>query len=173
MSATAKAKSDEQPQANGPRAIALPRCGRTELIKLSEAGDKIVIWSHTSFRDAATIATPGYFWLQADLVARNDRIIVTANEMSVRRVYGTLVVLAINRAANEVPVAWIIGPIEVEAPPLSPLEMLALRPGCSREDILTAYRARSKLLHPDYGGNTADFQALTRARDEALKMFDL
>jgi hypothetical protein len=41
--------------------------------------------------------------------------------------------------------------------------VLKLRPPCTIEDIKNAYRTRAKEVHPDRGGNPADFQAVEAA----------
>jgi len=47
-------------------------------------------------------------------------------------------------------------------------EVLGVRPGASREDILAAYRRHAKSCHPDTGGNAGLFRLLGIARDQGL-----
>jgi DnaJ domain len=47
-------------------------------------------------------------------------------------------------------------------------EVLGVRPGATRDEILAAYRRHSKTCHPDSGGNPGLFRLLTIARDELL-----
>ena len=50
-----------------------------------------------------------------------------------------------------------------------PFAILGLRPGASREDVQAKFRTLAKDRHPDAGGSDEEFQALQRARDEALR----
>lgn len=49
-----------------------------------------------------------------------------------------------------------------------PFAVLGLKPGASREEIETAFRAQAKKCHPDSGGSVDEFQKLERARRQAL-----
>jgi len=48
-------------------------------------------------------------------------------------------------------------------------EVLQVAPDASREMVEAAYRVQAKRLHPDLGGTQADFEALSRAYEQARK----
>jgi hypothetical protein len=48
-------------------------------------------------------------------------------------------------------------------------EILKLRTPCTVDDIKNAYRSRAKEVHPDRGGNPADFQAVEAAYRRLLR----
>lgn len=48
-------------------------------------------------------------------------------------------------------------------------EVLGVERNANREDIRNAFRALSKVHHPDAGGNTEDFKRLKQAFDEGVK----
>lgn len=48
-------------------------------------------------------------------------------------------------------------------------EVLGLKPGANKEQILNRFRDMAKKCHPDKGGNTAEFVRITKAKDEALR----
>jgi hypothetical protein len=39
---------------------------------------------------------------------------------------------------------------------------------CASSEIMTAFRAKAKIHHPDYGGDPQDFRRLCEAKDKAL-----
>jgi DnaJ-domain-containing protein 1 len=49
-------------------------------------------------------------------------------------------------------------------------EVLGVKPEASKADIRNAFRALSKIHHPDAGGNEEDFKRLRVAYDEAMKV---
>jgi len=49
-------------------------------------------------------------------------------------------------------------------------EILGIKPDASRADIRNAFRALSKIHHPDAGGNEDDFKRLRSAYDEGIKI---
>jgi hypothetical protein len=55
-----------------------------------------------------------------------------------------------------------------ERPPC--FEALDLRAPCSEEDVLSAYRERVKLLHPDRGGDMQKFLRLQRHFEQAMDL---
>jgi hypothetical protein len=50
------------------------------------------------------------------------------------------------------------------------LSLLGLSWPCTAQEIKQAFRSKVKTVHPDHGGNSADFQALHRAYKEALTL---
>lgn len=50
--------------------------------------------------------------------------------------------------------------------PMSPHEVLGVRPGATPEEIDTAFRLKAKSAHPDAGGSAEAMQALVEARDK-------
>lgn len=48
-------------------------------------------------------------------------------------------------------------------------DVMGIKPDATREDIRNAFRALSKVHHPDAGGNEEDFKRLRKAFDEAMK----
>lgn len=50
------------------------------------------------------------------------------------------------------------------------LSLLGLSWPCTVQEIKQAFRSKVKTVHPDHGGNSADFQALHRAYKEALML---
>lgn len=59
--------------------------------------------------------------------------------------------------------------IPMPAPPRSPFAVLGLTPPFTREQVKAAFRARSKVAHPDHGGTNEAFVALREAYEQALK----
>lgn len=49
-------------------------------------------------------------------------------------------------------------------------EILGIKEVCSRADIRNAFRALSRIHHPDAGGNEEDFKRLRQVYDEAMKV---
>ena len=49
------------------------------------------------------------------------------------------------------------------------LDVLDLTGDCTRADIMKAFRERSKVHHPDFGGNADDFRRFVEAKDRALR----
>ena len=47
-----------------------------------------------------------------------------------------------------------------------------LVPPCTREQVLASYRQKVKGVHPDHGGNRAEFERLQRHLEEALRWVD-
>jgi len=47
---------------------------------------------------------------------------------------------------------------------------LDLRPPCSEEEVLAAYRQRAKSLHPDRGGDLEKFLRLQQHFEQALHL---
>ena len=172
-SAAKAERTKEAPPINRQQQMALPHCAQGDLVRLSENGQGFIVYAHTSYRDWDTIIAPTYFRLCAQMLARHDRIEIVAKEMSTRPVYGTLVVTAVDRGTNEIAVAALAGPVEMESGEASPLDVLGLRRGCTREDVNTAFKAKSRHLHPDHGGTDEDFRRLVEAKDAALRLFDL
>jgi hypothetical protein len=50
------------------------------------------------------------------------------------------------------------------------LSLLGLSWPCTVQEIKQAFRRKVKTVHPDHGGNSADFQVLHRAYKEALTL---
>jgi DnaJ-class molecular chaperone len=48
-------------------------------------------------------------------------------------------------------------------------DVMGIKPDATREDVRNAFRALSKVHHPDAGGNEEDFKRLRKAFDEAMK----
>ena len=48
------------------------------------------------------------------------------------------------------------------------IQALGLKLPCTTDDVLTAYRQKVKLLHPDRGGNRQDFLKLQRHFEQAM-----
>lgn len=49
-------------------------------------------------------------------------------------------------------------------------EVLGVKPDAAKADIRNAFRALSKIHHPDYGGNAEDFRRLRDAYDAGMKI---
>ena len=52
------------------------------------------------------------------------------------------------------------------------LQELGLTPGCTRDEVMAAYRRRVKEVHPDYGGDRRRFDELQRRWREALALVE-
>lgn len=52
------------------------------------------------------------------------------------------------------------------------LSALGLESGCSREDVMRAYRQRVKAVHPDHGGDRRRFEELQARLAEALRLVE-
>lgn len=52
------------------------------------------------------------------------------------------------------------------------LQELGLAPGCTREEVMAAYRRRVKEVHPDHGGDRRRFDQLQRHLKEALRLIE-
>lgn len=52
------------------------------------------------------------------------------------------------------------------------LKQLGLAPGCSRDDVMAAYRRCVKKVHPDRGGDRRRFDQLQRWLRDALKLVE-
>lgn len=52
------------------------------------------------------------------------------------------------------------------------LQAFDLDPGCTREAVMAAYRQRVKEVHPDYGGDRRQFEALQQHLRNALKLVE-
>lgn len=52
------------------------------------------------------------------------------------------------------------------------LQELDLQPGCSREEVMAAYRRKVKTAHPDQGGDRRRFDRLQRMLAEALALVE-
>jgi hypothetical protein len=50
------------------------------------------------------------------------------------------------------------------------IEALGLKLPCTTEDVLSAYRRKVKLLHPDRGGDCRDFLQLQEHFDQAMSL---
>jgi DnaJ-domain-containing protein 1 len=48
-------------------------------------------------------------------------------------------------------------------------DVLGVKADATKADIRSAYRALSKIHHPDYGGDAEDFKRLRRAYDDGMK----
>ena len=51
----------------------------------------------------------------------------------------------------------------------TPFEILGIAADASPKEIRAAFRERSKVLHPDHGGDPLDFHNLKEAYDEAME----
>lgn len=56
------------------------------------------------------------------------------------------------------------------APPC--LQAFGLRPPCSREQVLAAYREKVKTMHPDAGGSREEFAKLQVSFEQALQLVE-
>ncbi len=52
------------------------------------------------------------------------------------------------------------------------LRSFDLEPGCTREEIMVAYRRRVKQVHPDHGGDRRSFDLLQQDLRDALRLVD-
>lgn len=52
------------------------------------------------------------------------------------------------------------------------LEALGLAPGCTRDEVMAAYRQRVKKVHPDHGGDRRRFDQLQQRFREAIKLVE-
>lgn len=52
------------------------------------------------------------------------------------------------------------------------LEELGLTAGCTREEVMAAYRQRVKLVHPDRGGDRRQFDRLQQRFREAIQLVE-
>ena len=59
--------------------------------------------------------------------------------------------------------------VSAAAPPSSIWHTLGLAPGANAAEIKRAFRDRALRVHPDQGGDPAEFRILRRAYDEALR----
>lgn len=62
--------------------------------------------------------------------------------------------------------AWVIR----DSPPC--LAALGLSRGCTREDVLAAYRAKVKHMHPDAGGSRTEFARLQQHFEDAMALIE-
>lgn len=51
-----------------------------------------------------------------------------------------------------------------------PWSVLGVKPSASETEINKAFRIKAAKLHPDHGGNQADFQKLNEAKEIAIKI---
>jgi curved DNA-binding protein CbpA len=52
----------------------------------------------------------------------------------------------------------------------NPYEILGVEINTSAEGIKKAFKAKSKVAHPDHGGNVEDFDALKKAYDNSSRL---
>lgn len=68
------------------------------------------------------------------------------------------------------PFAWVIdSPSSEWQYDSPPWEVLGVVPNASREDVVVAWKKRSREVHPDIGGNTEDQKKVNAAYAEMLK----
>lgn len=80
-----------------------------------------------------------------------------------RRIHGALVV--IRRYRLDAPL-WALRDRPVC------LQELGLAPGCTRDEVMSAYRQRVKKVHPDHGGDRRRFDQLQKNFREAIQLVE-